>query len=122
MEALIAMAERLLSSQSIVQVLAGSCTFLLIGYMVVRARADREHMPPPAGAPAIEGPGLNALLDLVREQRDLDRRRTEDCGQIRDCVRILRDDARRHTELLQEIAEDQRVEHRLNAERERRHL
>lgn len=115
-----------IATQQFFQVAVGGCTMWLIGWMVTRGRSDKETLPPPAPATIADVPqpfmqGPIGLLDIIREQRDMDRRRTEDSQHIRECVRIIREESKQQTKILQEIAEDQRVEHRLNSERERRH-
>jgi hypothetical protein len=95
--------------------------------MVTRGRNDKESLPAPAAGTIADVPpipfsqGPRELIDIIREQRDMDRRRTEDSTHIRECVRVIKEETKRQTELLQEIAEDQRLEHRLNAERQHRH-
>lgn len=127
MEALMAFVKGLLENQPLFQVFVGGSTFLLIAWMVTRGRNDKEALPAPAPGsigdvpmvPFIQGPTM--VLDILREQRDMDRRRTEDSMHIRECVRIIREEVKKHTEILDEIRDDQRIEHRLNSERERRH-
>ncbi|MGU3408295.1 hypothetical protein [Methylobacterium brachiatum] len=109
------------------QVCVGACTMWLVGWMVTRGRSDKDALPAPAPCTIADVPvvpftgGPRDTLDMLRELRDMARRRTEDSGHIRECVRIIREETKKQTELLQEIAEDQRLEHRLNAERQHRH-
>jgi hypothetical protein len=127
MDALMALFKGILDNQPLFQVFVGGSTFLLIAWMVTRGRNDKEALPPPAPGtisdppmmPFAQGPAM--LLDILREQRDMDRRRTEDSTHIRECVRIIREEVKKHTEILDEIRDDQRLEHRLNSERHHRH-
>jgi len=127
MDALLKFLGSIVATQQFFQVCIGGCTMWLIGWMVTRGRSDKESLPAPAAGTIADVPpipfsqGPRELIDIIREQRDMDRRRTEDSAAIRECVRIIREEAKRQTELLSDIAEDQRVEHRLNAERLHRH-
>ena len=37
-----------IATQQFLQIFVGGCTMMLIGWIVTRARGDREHLPPPA--------------------------------------------------------------------------
>ena len=127
MDAFLPILANIVATQQFFQVFVGGCTMWLIGWMVTRGRNDKESLPAPAAGTIADVPpipfsqGPRELIDIIREQRDMDRRRTEDTSHIRECVRVIKEEMKRQTELLQEIAEDQRVEHRLNAERQHRH-
>jgi len=127
MDAFLTFLANIVATQQFFQVCIGGCTMWLIGWMVTRGRSDKDALPAPAAGTIADVPtvpfaqGPREVLDIIREQRDMDRRRTEDNAHIRECVRIIREEAKKQTELLQEIAEDQRLEHRLNAERQHRH-
>ncbi|MBP2495371.1 hypothetical protein ABID82_002296 [Methylobacterium sp. PvP062] len=127
MDAFLTFLANIVATQQFFQVCVGGCTMWLIGWMVTRGRNDKDALPAPAPGTIADVPsvpfaqGPREVLDIIREQRDMDRRRTEDSTHIRECVRIIREQALKQTELLQEIAEDQRLEHRLNAERQHRH-
>ncbi len=127
MDAFLTFLANIVATQQFFQVFVGGCTMWLIGWMVTRGRNDKESLPAPAAGTIADVPptpfsqGPRELIDIIREQRDMDRRRTEDSTHIRECVRVIKEETKRQTELLQEIAEDQRLEHRLNAERQHRH-
>lgn len=127
MDAFLTFLANIVATQQFFQVFVGGCTMWLIGWMVTRGRNDKESLPAPAAGTIADVPavpfaqGPREVLDIMREQRDMDRRRTEDSTHIRECVRVIKEETKRQTELLQEIAEDQRLEHRLNAERQHRH-
>lgn len=127
MDAFLTFLANIVATQQFFQVFIGGCTMWLIGWMVTRGRNDKEALPAPAVGTIADVPpvpfsqGPRELIDIIREQRDMDRRRTEDSSHIRECVRIIKEEAKQQTELLREIAEDQRTEHRLNAERQHRH-
>ncbi|KAB1075467.1 hypothetical protein [Methylobacterium planeticum] len=113
-----------IATQPFLQVFVGGCTTMLIGWMVTRARGDREQLPPPAPntiadvpMPFLQGP--REVVDLMRELRDLARRKAEDIGRIAECVRILWEESKRQTELLSAIEREQAVENRSH-EREAR--
>lgn len=113
-----------IATQQFLQVFVGGCTMMLIGWMVTRARGDREHLPPPAPAsladvppPFLQGP--REAVDLMRELRDLARRQTEDTGRIAECVRIIREESKRQTELIGLIEREQAIENRAHHERDR---
>ena len=123
MDALIAFLAGILEKQTFFQVFVGGCTMMLIGWMVTRGRNDKDALPAPAPAtladvpplPFSQGPG--DLIDMIREQRDMDRRRTEDSSHIRECVRVIREETKEQTQILKKMAEDARVEARVAAER-----
>nr|USU31142.1 hypothetical protein NG677_17590 [Methylobacterium sp. OTU13CASTA1] len=131
MDALLSFAKDLLMSQPIMQAFAGAAAIAIVAALVLRGAKDRDpvqHAPGGSVAPgdissvpAIFAQGPREMIDILREQRDMDRRRTEDSAHIRECVRTIRDETKRQTEILDEIRDDQRLEHRLNSERERRH-
>jgi hypothetical protein len=127
MEALMAFAKGLLENQPLFQVFVGGSTFLLIAWMVTRGKNDKDVLPAPAPGSVSDIPmmpfsqGPRELIDIIREQRDMDRRRTEDSSHIRECVRVIREEVKKHTEILDQIRDDQRLEHRLNADRQHRH-
>ena len=127
MDALITFLGNIVATQQFFQVCIGGCTMWLIGWMVTRGRSDKEALPAPAAGVMADVPmhpfaqGPRELVDIMREQRDMDRRRTEDSGHIRECVRIIREEAKKQTEILDEIREDQRMEHKLTADRMHRH-
>ncbi|MEN3211396.1 hypothetical protein PUR23_15355 [Methylorubrum populi] len=104
-------------TQQFLQIFVGGCTMMLIGWMVTRARGDRDHLPPPTPvgiadvpAPFLQGP--REAVDLMRELRDLARRQAEDISRIAECVRIVRDETRRQTEILGLIEREQAIENR----------
>lgn len=106
-----------IARQEVMQIFVGGCTMLLIGWMVTRARGDKEHLPPPAPAtladvpqPFLQGP--REVVDIMKELRDLARRQTEDTGRIAECVRIMRDESKQHTTLLAAIEREQAIENR----------
>ncbi|WP_232628657.1 hypothetical protein [Methylobacterium sp. Leaf118] len=112
-----------IATQQFLQVFVGGCTMMLIGWMVTRARGDREHLPPPAAASIADVPppflhGPRETVDLMRELRDLARRQTEDTGRIAECVRIIREETKRQTVLLGQIEREQAIENRAH-ERDR---
>lgn len=117
MEALITFLKDVIATQQFLQVFVGGCTMLLIGWMVTRARVDKEHLPPPAPAgiadvpaPFMQGP--REAVDILREMRDFARRTAEDTGRISECVRIIREETKRQTELLGQIEREQAIENR----------
>lgn len=106
-----------IARQEAMQVFVGGCTMILIGWMVTRARGDRENLPAPAPAtladvppPFLQGP--REVIDVIREMRDLARRQAEDTGRIAECVRIIRDENKQHTTLLAAIEREQAIENR----------
>lgn len=132
MDALLSFAKDILSSQPIMQAFAGAAAIAIVAALVLRGTKDRDpvqHAPAGpiapgdiSGIPPIFAQGPREVVDILREIRDFDRRRTEDSGHIRECVRTIRDETKRQTAILDEIRDDQRLEHRLNSERERRHM
>ncbi|MCJ2131443.1 hypothetical protein [Methylobacterium sp. E-045] len=99
------------------QIFVGGCTMILIGWMVTRAKGDKDHLPAPAPAtladvpqPFLQGP--REVIDLMREMRDLARRQIEDTGRIAECVRIIKDESKEHTKLLAAIEREQAIENR----------
>lgn len=117
MEALIAFLKETIATQQFLQVFVGGCTMLLIGWMVTRARVDKEHVPPPAPAgiadlppPFMQGP--REANDILRELRDFSRRTSEDTSRIAECVRIIRDEAVKQTQILGMIEREQAIENR----------
>ncbi|WP_342152299.1 hypothetical protein [Methylorubrum sp. SB2] len=107
----------MIATQQFLQVFVGGCTMLLIGWMVTRARVDKEHLPAPAPATIADVPppflhGPRETVDILRELRDLARRQAEDTGRIAECVRIIREEAKRQTEILGLIEREQAVENR----------
>lgn len=127
MDAFLRFLANIVATQQFFQVCVGGCTMWLIGWMVTRGRNDKEAIPAPApgsitdSPPMIYAQGPREIIDIIREQRDMDRRRTEDSSHIRECVRIIREEAKKQSELLSDIREDQRLEHRMTQERELRH-
>jgi len=127
MDAFLTFLANIVATQQFFQVCVGGCTMWLIGWMVTRGRTDKDALPAPApnsladvpATPFTQGP--REVIDMMREQRDMDRRRTEDSSQIRECVRIIREEAKKQTEILAKIAEDARVEARVAAERHQHH-
>lgn len=110
----------IITNQALLQVFVGGCTMLLIGWMVTRARGDREALPPPAPQTIADVPlpfaqGPRETVDLMRESRDYLRRVAEDAGKIRECVRIMRDHAQRQTDILDRIEREQALENRSHA-------
>lgn len=108
-----------IARQEAMQVFVGGCTMLLIGWMVTRARGDKDALPPAAPStladvppPFLQGP--REALDVMRELRDLGRRAVEDIGRIAECMRVMREEAKRQTELLAAIEREQAVENRLH--------
>lgn len=119
MEALLNFLKGTLATQEFLQVFVGGCTMLLIGWMVTRARSDRDHVPAPAAATIADVPapftqGPREVIDLMREQRDLARRQSEDTAKIRECVRIIREQSERQTALLDKIEREQALENRMH--------
>lgn len=119
MEHLIALLP-LLGSQPALQAVAGALALVLCTFMVLRANKDKQSLPPPAPAtiadvpmPFLQGP--REVIDIMREQRDYLRRLVEDTGPIRECVRITREENRKQTEILEQMAIDQKVEFRVTA-------
>ena len=55
----------------------------------------------------------------MRELRDLARRQAEDTGRIAECVRVIREETRRQTEILGLIEREQAIENRAHHERDR---
>lgn len=113
-----------IATQQFLQVFVGGCTMMLIGWMVTRARGDREHLPPPAPASIADVPppflhGPREAVDLMREIRDYARRQAEDTSRFAECVRVIREEARRHTEILGLIEREQAIENRAHHERDR---
>lgn len=124
MDAFLTFLSNVIATQQFLQVFVGGCTMLLIGWMVTRARVDRDVLPPPAPATIADVPqpftqGPREVVDLMRESREFLRRITEDSGRIAECVRITREESKKQTELLQQIVTDQKVEFALQAERGR---
>ncbi|WP_043749826.1 hypothetical protein [Methylobacterium nodulans] len=60
--------------------------------------------------------GPAALLDIQREIRDLIRQGTEYQSRTAECVRIIREESRRQTELLDKIERKQAVRGRASRE------
>jgi len=105
------------SEPNMALIFVGDCTVMLIGWMVTRTRGDRDHLPPPAPIriadvppPFLQGP--REAVDLMRELRDLARRQVEDISRIAECIRIVRDETRRQTEILGLIEREQAIENR----------
>ncbi|EIZ83710.1 hypothetical protein WYO_3723 [Methylobacterium sp. GXF4] len=127
MDAFLTFLANVVATQQFFQVCVGGCTMWLIGWMVTRGRNDKDVLPAPAAGTIADVPpipfsqGPRELIDIIREQRDMDRRRTEDSSHIRECVRIIREETKKQTEILDQIRDDQRIEHRLNADRMHRH-
>lgn len=127
MDAFLTFLANVVATQQFFQVCVGGCTMWLIGWMVTRGRNDKDALPAPAADTIADVPpipfsqGPRELIDIIREQRDMDRRRTEDSSHIRECVRIIREETKKQTEILDQIRDDQRIEHRLNADRMHRH-
>lgn len=120
MDALLTFLSNVIATQQFLQVFVGGCTMLLIAWMVTRARGDKEHLPAPAlqtiadvPAPFLQGP--REAVDLLREMRDYLRRMAEDMGKVRECVRIIREESKRQTELLDKIEREQALENRMHA-------
>lgn len=106
-----------IARQEVMQIFVGGCTMILIGWMVTRARGDKEHLPAPAPAtladvpaPFLQGP--REVVDVMKELRDLARRQTEDTGRIAECVRIIREETKTQTGLLTAIEREQAIENR----------
>ncbi|MDR7037412.1 hypothetical protein J2X36_002159 [Methylobacterium sp. BE186] len=122
MEALFVFLKEILSSQPFLQVFVGGATFLLIAYMVTRAKQDKEELPPPAHGtladiPPIFAQGPRETLDYMREIRDCVRSSSEYLSRIAECARITREQAVRHTELLERIEREQAIENRSHTDR-----
>lgn len=87
--------------------------------------AVRQHgEPPPAPVGIADVPppflhGPREAIDLMRELRDLTRRQTGDTGRIAECVRIIREETKRQTELLGLIEREQAIENRAHHDRDR---
>lgn len=106
-----------IARQEVMQIFVGGCTMILIGWMVARARGDKEHLPPPAPATLADVPppflqGSREVVDVMKELRDLARRQTEDTGRIPESVRIIREEAKTQTGLLAAIEWEQAIENR----------
>ena len=106
-----------IARQEVMQIFVGGCTMLLIAWMVTRARGDKDHLPPPAPAtladvppPFLQGP--REVVEVMKELRDLARRRTEDTSRIAECMRIIKDETKEHTKLLGAIERERAVENR----------
>lgn len=120
MKELIELLQNLLTSQPLLQVFAGCATLVLIAYMVLRAIKDKESLLKPAplpDVPPVFSQGPREVIELVREQRESLRRVAEDTAPMRECLRIMREQSAKQTEVLEEIANELRTEHRLTAER-----
>lgn len=120
MDVLLTFLSNVIATQQFLQVFVGGCTMLLIGWMVTRARGDKEHLPAPAPqtiadvpAPFLQGP--REAVDILRESRDYLRRMAEDTGKVRECVRIIREESKRQTELLDKIEREQALENRMHS-------
>ena len=103
-----------IATEQFLQIFAGGCTMMVIGWMVTRARGNRDHLPAPAPVgitdvppPFLQGP--RGAIDLMRELRDLARRQTEDTSRIAERIRIIREEAKRLTELLSLIEREQAI-------------
>jgi len=106
-----------IARQETLQIFVGGCTMLIIGWMVTRARGDRDHLPPPAAATLADVPppfmqGPRETLDLMREMRDIARRSAEDGAHVREYVWGMLEEARRQTKLLSDIEREQAIENR----------
>lgn len=127
MDALITFLANILEKQTFFQVFVGGCTMMLIGWMVTRGRNDKDAIPPPAPATLADVPsipfsqGPREVVDVMREIRDQGRRQTENSDHIRECVRIIREESKKQTEILALIQQDARVEARVAAERHHGH-
>ena len=116
MEHLIALLP-LLSSMPALQVFVGGAVAVTCVAMVLRANKDRHEVPPVAPgtvadttAHPLAGPAL--ILDLLRELRDLARQQTDYQGRIAECVRIIRQESHKQTEILDRIDREQAVHNR----------
>lgn len=127
MDAFLTFLANIVATQQFFQVCVGGCTMWLIGWMVTRGRNDKDALPPPAATTIADVPpipfaqGPREVIDIMREQRDLARRQTENSDHIRECVRIMREESKKQTEILGKIHEDARVEARVAAERHHGH-
>ncbi|MBB2961175.1 hypothetical protein [Methylobacterium sp. R2-1] len=92
-----------IATEQFLQIFTDGCTMMLVGWMVTRARGDRDHLPPPF----LQGP--REAIDLMRELRDLARRQTEDTSRIAERIRIIREEAKQQTELLSLIEREQAI-------------
>jgi len=124
MDAFLTFLTNVIATQQFLQVFVGGCTMLLIGWMVTRARGDRDVLPPPAPTTLSDVPqpftqGPREVVDLMRESREFLRRIAEDSARIAECVRITREESKKQTDLLHQIVTDQKVEFALQAERGR---
>lgn len=124
MEAFLNFLSTTIATQQFLQVFVGGCTMLLIGWMVTRARSDRDALPAPAPQtladvpqPFLQGP--REAVDVLREMRDLLRRAVEDLGRIAECARITREEAKRQTEILDRIEREQALENRTHGREHR---
>ncbi len=85
---------------------------ILLGGIKLMLKADKSKdaaaaVPPPAPMPTAEASQIHlqgsvAHLDIMRDNRDLLRN-------IAECMRIAREELRKHTELLEKIENEQRV-------------
>ncbi|CAO4149379.1 hypothetical protein [Methylorubrum aminovorans] len=62
--------------------------------------------------------GPRESIDLMRELRDLARRQTADTGRIAECVRVIREETKRQTELLGLIEWEQAIENPAHHDRD----
>lgn len=117
LEGLLTLLKDTIATQTLLQIFVGGCTMLLIGWMVTRAKNDRDALPAPAPQTLADVPpaftqGPRETVDLMRESRDFLRRIAEDIGAVRECARILREETRRQTEILDKIEREQALENR----------
>lgn len=93
---------------------------LLMG-MKLMLKADRvkdgTNAPAPLPAPAIDPVQLHlqgsvAYLDMMREKREILKESRDHLARIAECVRIMREQALRHTDLLERIEREQDIQGR----------
>ena len=92
---------------------------ILFGGLKLMLKADKikDTAVAPAPAPIPDAPQMHlqgniAYLDLQREKRDLQREIRDHLGRIAECVRIMREESKRQTEILESIEREQDVQGR----------
>ncbi|MGE7418763.1 hypothetical protein [Methylobacterium tarhaniae] len=92
---------------------------ILLGGLKLMLKADKikDGAVAPAPAPIPDAPQMHlqgniAYLDLQREKRDLQREMRDHLGRIAECVRIMREESRRQTEILESIEREQDIQGR----------
>lgn len=114
-----------LSPLPILQAFFGAAAFMVCVYMMLRANKDKQVLPAPAPGGLTEPPQIHmqgpaSLLDMMREIRDSARQSTEYLYRIAECSRITRENTVEQTKILAQMAEDQRIERAVVADRAHR--